>query len=228
MQTTPLQKSIAAAQTEFCYTRSSLEKTEAFASHFATICEAIDILKKDAFMVVALARVGKQLADDLKRIDTTALDALNDGINMLSEFAAEYEQGPDHRSLSECPTSLDEFFRDLEHGNTAYPVCPCDAQQLYTAYVRWCQAEKRKPRSRNALVTHAHRENGWALVLRSRYTDLSGERVEKLARMVLPPPIVLESASVGGADFRRSRFSDEAEWATAGYLAFAAALERAA
>jgi len=34
-------------------------------------------------------------------------------------------------------------------------------------------------------------------------------------------------ASLAGADFRRSRFGDEAEWATAGYLAFAAALERA-
>ena len=168
---------------------------------------------------------GLTLRDSLRRANEATTRRI--GINMLAEINAEDDLPPDPPDTTPDLPSAARFFRDWVQGLTDYPVCPCDSAQLYAAYLRWCREDGATPGARNGLSAHIAAQKGWHVKVKRRYTDLSGERAEKSARMVLPPPIVLETTSLAGADFRRSRFGDEAEWATAGYLAFAAALERA-
>lgn len=169
---------------------------------------------------------GLTLRDALRRANDATTRRI--GINMLAEINAEDDLPPDPPDLApELPSSA-RFLRDWFQGLTAYPVCPCDSAQLYAAYLRWCREDGAVPCARNGLSAHVAAQKGWQVKVKRRFTDLSEARAEKSARMILPAPIVLESTSREGADFRRSRFRDEAEWATAGYLAFAAALEQAA
>lgn len=168
---------------------------------------------------------GLTLRDSLRRANEATTRRI--GINMLAEINAEDDLPPDPPDTTPDLPSAARFFRDWVQGLTDYPVCPCDSAQLYAAYLRWCREADAIPGARNSLSAHIAAQKGWHVKVKRRYTDLSGARAEKSARMVLPPPIVLETTSLAGADFRRSRFGDEAEWATAGYLAFAAALERA-
>lgn len=168
---------------------------------------------------------GLTLRDSLRRANEATTRRI--GINMLAEINAEDDLPPDPPDITPELPSAARFFRDWCQGLTDYPVCPCDSAQLYAAYLRWCREDGATPSARNGLSAHIAVQKGWHVKVKRRYTDLSGARAEKSARMVLPPPIVLETTSLAGADFRRSRFGDEAEWATAGYLAFAAALERA-
>ncbi len=169
---------------------------------------------------------GLTLRDALRRANDATTRRI--GINMLAEINAEDDLPPDPPDLAPELPSAARFFRDWCQGLTAYPVCPCDSAQLYAAYLRWCREDGAVPCARNGLSAHVAAQKGWQVKVKRRYTDLSGSRAEKSARMILPAPIVLESTSREGADFRRSRFRDEAEWATAGYLAFASALEQAA
>ena len=166
---------------------------------------------------------GLTLRDSLRRANEATTRRI--GINMLAEINAEDDlpQDPPAGPLDRSSAGL--FFRDWCQGITVYPVCPCDSAQFFTAYLRWCRESEEIPCARNALSEHVAKQKGWQVKVKRRYTDLTGARVVKSARMVLPPPIVLETTSLEGADFRRSRFGDEAEWATAGYLAFDAALD---
>lgn len=168
---------------------------------------------------------GLTLRDSLRRANEATTRRI--GINMLAEINAEDDLPPDPPDLAPELPSAARFFSDWCEGLTAYPVCPCDSAQLYAAYLRWCREADAIPCARNGLSAHIAAQKGWQIKVKRRYTDLGAARSQKSARMVLPPPIVLESASLSGADFRRSRFGDEAEWATAGYLAFASALEPA-
>lgn len=166
---------------------------------------------------------GLTLRDSLRRANEATTRRI--GINMLAEINAEDDLPQDPQAGPLDLTSAGLFFRDWCQGITVYPVCPCDSAQFFTAYLRWCRESEEIPCARNALSEHVAKQKGWQVKVKRRYTDLSGARVVKSARMVLPPPIVLETTSLEGADFRRSRFGDEAEWATAGYLAFGAALD---
>ena len=155
------------------------------------------------------------LRDSLRRANEATTRRI--GINMLAEINAEDDLPQDPPAGPLDLTSAGLFFRDWCQGITVYPVCPCDSAQFFTAYLRWCRESEEIPCARNALSEHVAKQKGWQVKVKRRYTDLSGARVVKSARMVLPPPIVLETTSLEGADFRRSRFGDEAEWATAGY-----------
>lgn len=166
---------------------------------------------------------GLTLRDSLRRANEATTRRI--GINMLAEINAEDDLPQDQKAGPLDLSSAGLFFRDWCQGITVYPVCPCDSAQFYTAYLRWCRESEEIPCARNALSEHVAKQKGWQVKVKRRYTDLTGARVVKSARMVLPPPIVLETTSLEGADFRRSRFGDEAEWATAGYLAFDAALD---
>lgn len=133
------------------------------------------------------------------------------------------------RSDIDKRTSVEQFFYDWLQRITPFPVCPCDSSQLYCAYLLWCASHGTRPMYRQHLSVFISRQPGWEIVVRKRFdrTIDQVEDIEVSARMVLPPAITLAGFFRPGSDFRRSTYSCGSEWATAGYLAFAAALERA-
>lgn len=168
---------------------------------------------------------GLTLRDSLRRANEATTRRI--GINMLAEINAEDDLPPDPPDATPDLPSAARFFRDWVQGLTDYPVCPCDSAQICAAYLRWCREADAIPGARNGLSAHIAAQKGWKVIAKSRFAERSGAREEKRVRMIIPPPVVIETTCRPGADYRRSRFPSEAEWATAGYLAFADALESA-
>ena len=177
MQTAPVYPSaLVAARDSLARAQDNLQHVEAFPSLFSALCEAIEILSSDAVLVSSLAGVGKQLADHLAILSTPVTQAVDDvlsslrraneattrriGINMLAEINAEDDLPPDPPDTTPELPSAARFFRDWVQGLTDYPVCPCDAAQLYAAYLRWCREADATPSARNGLSAHIAVQKG--------------------------------------------------------------------
>jgi putative DNA primase/helicase len=112
------------------------------------------------------------------------------------------------------------FIDDWIGGETIYPVVPCLATDLYTAYLRWCRANgENRPRASNMFHATVGRIAGWEKKKARVYesTHYTGQTT--------PKPIVIPAISaLQHHGKEKPAEKSEAQWLTDSVFAFNAAL----
>lgn len=108
------------------------------------------------------------------------------------------------------------------------PFCPCLGSDLFKAYERWCETHGERKRGAKDLISLAGKLPGWkAGQSVPTWTSLT-DRTIKNRKMIAPAPtdiIASARARPEQAKHQSDKFASQAEWLTAGYFAFQAALE---
>ena len=124
-------------------------------------------------------------------------------------------------------SSETEFFEDWFAGETPFPVCACRGDDLYSAYVLYCQRIREKnvaPRRRFRLkLSHMNewKHRSQVLVYKNYY---SGEK--KQVRLEIPGDRWINQAAQK-EDYRQKPGENQADWATRSMRDFEKALEDA-
>jgi putative DNA primase/helicase len=113
------------------------------------------------------------------------------------------------------------FLNDWVAGDTKWPVCPCLASSLYTAYQRWCRANgETHPRPSNQFGGSLIRQPGWVKKKARIHLNAVGSGPTVVKQIVFPPDKILQDA--GSA---QPPAEDTASWLGESVLKFDRAMD---
>ena len=118
---------------------------------------------------------------------------------------------------------------ELENQNTGetIPFCPCLGSSLYRVYEQWCERAGERKRSQKDLIGTIKKMQSWkAGEARPTWITLQDKTVRN-RKMVIPPDAALHESqkrSPSQGKWLREHYQSQAEWLTACFFAFDAAM----
>lgn len=118
---------------------------------------------------------------------------------------------------------------ELENQNTGetIPFCPCLGSSLYRVYEQWCERSGERKRSQKDLIGTIKKMQNWkAGESRPTWLTLQDKTVRN-RKIVVPPDSALHESqkrSASQGKWMREHYQSQAEWLTACFFAFDAAM----
>ena len=118
---------------------------------------------------------------------------------------------------------------ELENQSTGetIPFCPCLGSSLYRVYEQWCERAGERKRSQKDLIGTVKKMQNWkAGESRPTWLTLQDKTVRN-RKIVIPPDAALHESqkrSAGQGKWLREHYQSQAEWLTACFFAFDAAM----
>jgi putative DNA primase/helicase len=86
--------------------------------------------------------------------------------------------------------STDQFIEEWTTGEIGLPICPCQSEHLYDAYIKWCKKNGVfRPREMRQFIGFIIKINGWERKRPMLYDDYHFAGTPKTQKRVICPPI---------------------------------------